>query len=340
MFGLPPLPRTLAAALRDVSSKRPEVRADAIRDLVRHADDARSQVVRAIEGALHDDDPRVRAFAATALSDVGAKESLASLLVSVEDDDAHVRQMAISALGELGDVRAGERLRRALSDPRPEVRFQAVIAFPRVTARKEDALGAVLRAMEDDDPLVAHVAVRMAEELAGEDEPDERAVACAKKLLSHEAPAVRVAAAILLARAGDTSGRRLLVEAATGALRGVEGEDEAAAIELCGEIGLASAKEGLARRAFGGFLGMGKDRFRWHARVALARMGDERATREILADLASWNRERRTLAVAAAGRARLASARDAIAAMRDAPERADPDAVDEALRALHDEPAR
>lgn len=334
MLGLPPLPRTLAAALRDVASKKVEVRAEAVRDLVRHADDARPQVLRALEGALRDDDPRVRALAATALSDVGGKEALAALLVAVEDDDAHVRQMAISALGELGDPRAGERLRRALGDARPEVRFQAVIAFPRVTAREEDALDAVLAATEDDDPLVAHIAVRMAEELAGEGKPDERAVARAKALLSHEAPCVQVAAAILLARAGDASGRALIEKAAAGELRDVDGEDEAAAIELCGELDLTRAKAGLERRAFGGFLGLGKDRFSWHARVALARMGHERAVKEILADLESWDRERRSLAVAAAGRARLAAAREAIGKMRGAPDRADPDAVDEALRTL------
>jgi HEAT repeat protein len=340
VLGLPPLPRTLEAALRDVSSKKPEVRADAIRDLVRHAGDARAQVVRSLEGALRDDDPRVRARAATALADVGATEALAALLVTVEDDDAYVRQMAIAALGELGDARAGQRLRRALGDARPEVRFQAVMAFPRVTARPEDALDAVLEATEDDDPLVVHVALRMLEELAGEAPPGERALARAKVLLSHEAAAVRVAAAVVLARAGDTSGRDLLVKAATGGVSDIEGEDVAAAIELCGELGLTSAKEALTRRAFGGFLGIGKDRFQWHARVALARMGHERAIREILADLGSWDRERRTLAVAAAGRAGLSAARETIAGMLGSPERADPDAVEEALRALDRKPAK
>lgn len=340
MLGLPPLPRTLDAALRDVSSKKPEVRADAIRDLLRHVDDARASVVRALEGALKDADPRVRGLAATALSDAGAKEALSALLVSVEDEDAYVRQMAISALGEIGDPRASERLRRALSDERPEVRFQAVMAFPRVVARKEDALSAVLAAMEDDDPLVAHIALRMAEELAPPERTDERVLARAKELLRHGAIAVRVAAAILLAHAGDASGADLLVEVATGEARTTEREDEAAAIELCGQLGLARAKKGLTKRAFGGIFGLGRDPFQWNARVALARMGDERAVQEIVAELGSWDREKRTLAVAAVGRAKIASARRKLLDMRDAPERADPDAVDDALRALDQKPAR
>lgn len=340
MLGLPSLPRTLEAALRDISSKKPEIRGDAIRDLVRYSEEARPQIVRALEGALRDDDPRVRGLAATALSDIDAKEALAALLVAVEDDDAYVRQMAISALGELGDPRAGERLRRALGDARGEVRFQAVMAFPRVTARKEDALDAVLSAMDDKDPLVAHVALRMAEELSEGGARDERVLAKAKALLAHEKVRVRVAAAVLLAHAGDRSGAEILAKAATRAASTEDGEDEAAAIELCGELGLRDTERGLARRAFGGVLGLGRDRFQWHARVALARMGNERAIREILAELASWDPGKRTLAVAAAGRARIAAAREALRAMRDAPEKVDPDAVEEALRAIERAPKR
>ncbi len=340
MLGLPSLPRTLEAALRDVASKKPEIRASAIRDLVRYSDEARPQIVRSIEGALRDDDPRVRGLAATALSDIGAKEALPTLLVAVEDDDAYVRQMAISALGEIGDARAGERLRRALGDARSEVRFQAVMAFPRVTAHPEDALDAVLSAMDDKDALVVHVALRMAEELSSGGKPDARVLAKAKALLAHDAPAVQVAAAVLLAHAGDRTGAEVLVKVARGDLQTTEGEDEAAAIELCGELGMRDAERGLVRRAFGGVLGLRRDRYQWQARVALARLGNARAIQEIVAELTSWDPGKRTLAVAAVGRARITAARDAIRAMRHAPEKADPDAVEEALRLLGAEPRR
>jgi HEAT repeat protein len=301
---------------------------------LRYTDEARRQVVGALEGVLRDSDPRVRGLAATALSDAGAKEALPALLVAVEDEDAYVRQMAISALGELGDARAAERLRRALKDARPEVRFQAVMAFPRVAPRKDDATDAVLDAMRDEDPLVVHIALRMAEEIAGAGRPGDRVLSRARELLSHDAVAVRVAAAILLAHAGDPSGHDLIAGVAGGEVRTGEGEDEAAAIELYGELGLTGAERGLARRAFGELFGIGRDRFQWHARVALARTGHDRALRDIMAELSSWDRERRTLAVAAAGRAKIAAAREVILAMRDAPDKADPDAVEEALRAL------
>src|SRR5689334_5745484 len=111
MFRAPSLPRTLEAALRDVHSPTAKVRAEATRELVPHAEEAREKVVRALEACLRDEAASVRSVAAISLADIEARESLPSLLLAIEDDDAHVRQMAITALGELGDARATERLR-------------------------------------------------------------------------------------------------------------------------------------------------------------------------------------------------------------------------------------
>lgn len=336
MFRPPQLPRTLEAALRDVKSTKPSARAESARELAAHADVDRERVVRSLEEALRNDvDPSVRSAAALALADVNAAEALPSLLVAVEDDDADVRQMAITALGEIGDARATTRLQRALSDERPEVRFQAVIAFPRVCPERSDAIAALLKATHDEDALVCHIAIRMAEELGSDDEGVEQAVLTrARSLVRHASPAVRIAAAILLARAGEPDGREILAQVARGELTTSDGEDEAAAIELCGELRVESARPGLERRAFGRAFGLVRDRFAWNARVALARMGHERATREIVRDLSAWDRDRRTLAVAAVGRARIASARPLIEAMRGDEARADRGAVDEALAAL------
>jgi HEAT repeat protein len=339
MFRAPPLPRTLEASLRDLSSPKAAVRADALRDLCRYADDGpRDKVLHALEHALRSDEaPEVRSAAALGLADLEAGEALPSLLLAVEDDDAHVRQMAITALGEIGDPRATERLRRALGDARPEVRFQAAIAFPRVCASRADAIEALVKTTHDADPLVRQIALRMAEELgAAQGEVDSAVMARARALVGDGLAVVRVAAAVVLARGGDDTPacRGVLVQVATGALSTSDGEDEAAAIELCGELRLEAARAGLERRAFGGMIGLFRDRFAWHARVALARMGHARATQAILRELGSWDRDQRTLAVAAAGRARIAAARPLIESMRGQAGRADPEAVDEALRAL------
>jgi HEAT repeat protein len=338
MFRAPPLPRTLEAALRDVGSPKPTVRAEALRDLCRYGDDERERVLRALESALRADEaPPVRSAAALGLADLGASEALPTLLLAVEDDDAHVRQMAITALGEIGDARATERLRRALGDKRPEVRFQAAIAFPRVCASRSDAVDALVKATRDDDPLVCQIALRMAEELGeAAGSVDDAVLERARALVGAKAPVVRVAAAVVLARGSDdpSAAEPVLVAVANGSIQTTDGEDEAAAIELCGELGLEAARPGLEKRAFGGMMGLFRDRFAWHARVALARMGHARAAEAILRDLASWDRDQRTLAVAAAGRARLAAARPELEAMRGDARRADPDAVAEALRAL------
>jgi len=335
MFAPPSLPRTFEAALRDLRAPKASIRAEAVHDLGRHADASRPRVLAALEEALGDEDAKVRAAAATALADIEGHEAVDALIAAVDDDDVTAAQMAIATLGELGEARAAARVERALSDRRPELRFQAVIAFPRLSPRPEAATEALVKASYDDDELVCHIALRMAEELAAtrEEEIDPRILSRSRTLLSHGTPLVRVAAAILLAPSDDRAAKEALVAVAKRDLKTKEGEDEARAIELCGELGLEEARAGLERRAFGGGL-LGRDRFAWHARVALARMGHARACREIVSELRSWNRDRRTLAVAAAGRARLFDARTLIAGMAGDPSRADPDTVDDALALL------
>jgi HEAT repeat protein len=365
MFGARPLPRSLEAALRDLGADKPAVRAASVRDLSAHGADvddggdasgdataspARERIVRALLRTLRNDAaPEVRAVAATALADLHAIEGLSELLLAVEDDDALVRQMAICALGELGDSRATERLRRALGDERAEVRFQAVMAYPRVCASREASLDALLAATSDPDALVCHIALRMTDEVRGEGAPDPRVLERARALLDHASSQVRVVCAVLLAteharaqaddRADDRADPRIaaiLTKLARGDEKTTDPEDLAAGIELCGELGLTDATRGLERRAFGGLLGLRRDPHAWHARVALARMGHERARREILRELGAADRDVRSLAVAAAGRARIEAAREPILRMRGDERRVDPHAVDEALAALGD----
>src|SRR5262249_33538193 len=82
------------------------------------------------------------------------------------------------------------------------------------------------------------------------------------------------------------------------------------------------------------YWGFGEDRFAWQALVSLARMGHERARAKIVRDLGSWWRDRRTLAVAAVGRARLSEARPLVEAMRGDDRRADAEAVAQTLEEL------
>jgi len=341
VFGLSPLPRTLSAALRDAKHTKFEVRLSAIRDLARLcAGSDRERAIEALGAALADDAaPGVRAEAAVALADVGAKESVMALLPRLEDEHERVRQMALLALGELaepGDPAALQAVRKALADELPAMRFQALIALNRLLGAASS--NTLVEGTRDPDPEVRHVALRLLEERWTDSKSVPPLVLQrARALLRDDVGSVRLAAAILLSRLGDGSGGELIAAAVNGRERIVFPEDEHAALELCGELRLEAARPGLLSRAFGSF-GFSRHPFRWQACVALARLGDARAKRAILRGLQSWTRDGRTLAVAAAGHARIAEATATIREMSAHPERADPGTVAEALALLEAAP--
>ena len=322
MLSPPLLPRNLDAALRDLDSKKPEMRAAAVEDLVRHArGDAavRERAIPLFVKRLEDEHGAVRSAAAVALGDLDATEAVTSLLVAVDDDVPHVRQMAINALGEIGDERALPRLRRALDDPRPEVRYQAVIAFPRI-AKEDETNDALFKATNDDDIAIVHIALRVAEErLDNGNSAEHRLLTRARALAAaaEKSPQIALVAAILLAKSGDERGFELVKRAARGDKiggRAPEKEDERAAVELVGELGFRELVPQLEKRTWGA-LRFVRDTCPFHARIALARMGHEKATREILSELESPRREVLDGAIVSAGRARLAAARSRLEAL-------------------------
>ncbi len=316
MFSPPPLPRTLDASLRDVASERAATRASAVTDLARHAvasPDVRARALPLLEKLLaHDVSGLARAAAAVALGDIHAAEALPALLVAIEDTDVHVLQMALNARGVIGDARATPRLARALADARPEVRYQAIIAYAKVAA-DADATVALTRALDDEDPAVRYIALRIAEERLDEQAPAASVVAPSAHVMAARARAlltggdshVALAAAILLGKLGDPAARELLLGVVRGAAGGApEKEDEQEAVELAGRLELREAIPDLERRAWG-LKSLVRDTCPWHAKIALARMKHPRAVAEILKDLGASRRDVRVAAIVAAGRARL-----------------------------------
>jgi hypothetical protein len=328
MLAPSPLPRNLEASFRDLGSDKAPTRASAVRDVVRHAlrsDATRARAIPQLERLLKGDvSSSVRSEAAMALADVSAREALPTLLFAVEDEDAHVRQMALSALGEIGDARACQRLERALSDRRPEIRYQAIIAFARVAKDDADAVSAALaRALEDEDAAIRYIAMRVGEERLASDVESEqlattRLAVRAEELVDDSDSALAVVAALYLARLGRARGREIVLDVVAERRTTPELEDEQACVEMSGELPLRDAIPHLERRAWGRrrllrtvfSWGAGDHAScAWHARIALARMGHERARTEILAELTSWRRETREAGVGAAGRARIHYAR-------------------------------
>jgi HEAT repeat protein len=344
MYVWSPLPRSLAATFRDAQNSKARVRQSAIADLVRWANgDERERCIRELETLLGaDPDLEVRAAAAIALADAEARESVAPLVAAAQHGPARVRQMALVALGEVarpGEPRALAALRAGLDSELPALRFQSLVAAHRLF--DEAALQPELQcALGDLEGKVRYVVCRIIEErYFGEAEAGAPAalLAALGELLDDAEPAVALAAALPLARAGSERARAVLVSALNRSSGEAQIEDEQAAIELCAELGLDAVRPGLAARAWGGWLGSGSP-LAFQARVALARLGDERARAHILRGLSSWSRETRSRAVAAAGQARLEAARTRLLQMRGDERQADPESVGEALRALDHTP--
>jgi hypothetical protein len=215
------------------------------------------------------------------------------------------------------------------------LRFQALVALHHLVGTA--ALPEVRDKLVDSDADVRYIALRILEE-QWQDREEAGAVTVndfkrVRQALDDQSEKVRLAAAILLARAGDDSGHDRIVAAVNEAALVAEPEDEQAAVELAGELRLGAARPGLARRAWG-FFGLFGNRFAFQARVSLAKLGDRRAIDAIRRGLDAWSRDTRTLNVVAAGQARLQEVQSQLLAMQGDPRRADPDAVEEALSAL------
>ncbi len=332
------LPRTLDAALRDLHDPKPNVRRSALNDLVRLAQtDGRRQALQAVVSVLQGDaEAPLRAAAAMALADAEASSEVPALLEAAEDRSEHVQQMALLALGELsprGHTDVERVLRAALEHRSGALRFQALLGGQRVVPGWDDA---VVAAVDDPDEKIRYLAFRLLDESLPPDDALQPEVerACRRGLRDSDA-SVRVVAAMLGAARGLDEAKERLVEAINRGLRLAAPQDEQDAIELVGELGLSAAAPGLRRIARGVF-GLVPGRFAWQARVALARLGDEAARKEIITGLDSRRRDVRTLAVAAVGQARLTSARSRLETLQRT-ERADPDALADALRLLRDD---
>ena len=342
MYVWSPLPRSLGAAFRDVSHAKPRIRISAIADLVRWAEtEARERCLQQLVTTLRkDEDLEVRAAAALALADTGAVETLDALIEAAEDGPPRLRQMALVAIGELATpdrVAALVPVRAALDSEAPALRFQALVAASQLFDASE-LLPCLLAALDDEESRIRYVACRIAEERffaaegAGEPAPsmlEEKLFS----LLSDGETEVALAAAILLGPRGSRQACELVVKALNRRGGFSQPEDEQAAIEMCANLSLDAARPGLAARAFGGVLG-GRSQLAFQARVALARLGDERAREQIVRGLSSWSRAVRREAVAAAGQARLQAARARLMEMRHEGRELDDGAVAEALQAL------
>lgn len=209
---------TLDAALRDITSADPRVRATAAGALgTVDADPANlavegaqtaSDVDRAraaLRPALKDDISDVRYAASLSLGELHDRESVPALIDQLEDGDRMARQAAVIALGMIGDPAAFEVLARVLKSGPPEVRFQAASALVEIDRKR--AFEHVAEATSDLDPEVRAQAAAALGDLG-----DDRGRGYLAARLDDAVAPVRLEAALALARLEDRRAIPVLAE--------------------------------------------------------------------------------------------------------------------------------
>ncbi|MBL8715855.1 MAG: HEAT repeat domain-containing protein [Myxococcales bacterium] len=334
---------TTAAVLRDLESAETRVQREAIAAAPgvarEEGSEARARIVSVLARILGSEAPAmVRGDAAFALADLGAREALPALIAAAESDHDLVRELAVSALGELGDAEGLAVVERALRDEQPEVRFQAIVAYPRVAkgAVAPDRIWATLRrGLDDADEEVEVRAAEACAELAAGD-PLPPAIADRLARLAGDTAVgqeLRLAAATALGDSGDARGAPVLLAVVDGSMKTDE-RRTFIALELCGELGLRAAIPTLRAAVFGLRARFGDPSRRTTALLALCRLGDEEAIAVVLDEIERGSYARRAVALGIAGHARLTVARGAIEQLRGRESLADPEAVEDALASL------
>lgn len=338
MFKLRSLPRNLSAAERDLRNQDAKVRGSALRDLIRFDEEPdRSRAAELARDCLGDSDLEVRAQAALALADLRADGCVEDVLQLLGDVHVRVRQMALVALGELaepGDAGVVGRIGAFLNVAEAALRFQALAAWARLAPERLQEV--VEERLTDADAEVRLLALRLIHEhwLDAARVLPTTLTEGARARLEDPMPAVRLVAAVLLARAGEPTDTTLLARAVSRHVRAAEPIDEQDAIALCGELGVAAAVPALRRRAFG-LWGISRDPFALHAKVALAQLGDARARASILTGLSARSWHVRALSVDAAARARLVEALPQLEGLLGDP-KLDRELIEQAIQGLRD----
>lgn len=291
MFKLPMLPRSIEATCRDLSHANPKVRLSAVRDAARHSgSEGRGRILALLLAVLEEStDSRLRVATLVALADGEMQEAIPHIIRLLKDGDIEVRRYALLALGELAPVDDSDvvsKIAPFLGATDPRVRYQALAATFAISRQR--AVGALGAAKDDEDAHIRELAARLLGELLDLGE-NESARVTLQALARDEHPLVRTVAELMCLERGieaSTEGAAALVART---LRPGEPRDEQLAIELSGRLRIAAAEPALVRRAFG-ILGVSADPFRFHARVALAALGNARATRAVERGLRRGNR--------------------------------------------------
>jgi hypothetical protein len=326
--------------MRDLSSQNAHFRLDAVRSaaiviapLSPESDDRRAVIARLAQIVADDTDPKVRAEAVNTLGTLKAESSLPTILVATEDDHPAVRQQALLAIADIGDLRARERVRRALTDARPDVRFQAIATFVRLSADERDEAWDAMRARLDDEDteVVLHTAEIIAEFADQEALPASISDKLAE-LCDHAVDLVRVSAAIALAESADLRGRHVISAVISGVLALTDPALRQAAFELAGEHHFTELLPHAKRLAFGFMRYLRDPAVKFLALTMLLRWHDSDAKAWVSRELQSRSPERRRMAMFVVTRAQFVEAKPWVESLLDSP--IDREIAEDTLREL------
>jgi HEAT repeat protein len=207
-----------------------------------------------LAASLADPSPRVRLLAATALARSHEPAALSALAAALAEDPSEIRRLEVGqALARAGDARGTEYLVGALKSSRRDVRLEAARALALLgDDRGKDRLREALDAVQ--------LRLGAAENLAALG--DAKAVAVLKEALAGKEAEPRLRAAVALGRAGDASGKDVLIGLVN------EGRLEIGAEDALARLGDHAAIPALERA-----LGLGAVRVQ--AAVDLRRLGVE-----------------------------------------------------------------
>lgn len=164
-IGGPEAAAALVRALQDPDARVREAAARGLPEAVRTSDteggpsDEARVVSAALESAVRDRSPAVRAAVAASLGRLRAEEAIHALVeMALHDSDDSVRAAAMEALGRMRAFDVLPLLMEVVNDPKPELRSRALAMFAR--AGDTMATDVLVRALQDPDADVRATAGR------------------------------------------------------------------------------------------------------------------------------------------------------------------------------------
>jgi HEAT repeat protein len=257
----------LSSVAQGLKDSDPQVRINAIRNLASY--DIRD-TKKYLLPMLDDNDEGVRQEAARTLAKHKVEEAIKPVEQWLQAIPKATRIVAAQVLGEIGSPKAVSALSRTLADTEGDVRRECVVALGEIGG--PTVVVPIIGRLDDDQVSVRKAAVDQLKNLG-----DKRAVIPLLERLTDSSKDVRITAIEAVGKLGDQSAAPALIRL----LRDPMVEVRLAAVEALGLLKATDATEALIPLLDRG------DEMGQKVAMALGRIGDARAVRELVVRLKS-----------------------------------------------------